>query len=154
VQQRRSAECAAGGYVEVLAQVARQRPGLASAKFGARVAQAMLDSRQQERQPFGEVAEYHCQLRKTIEQTAHDQAQRVRRRLDTEAPGGANERWMPVVDALLAGERIAGVKIEWHAEGFDALPELPQRRLVEVLRRVRVADIRIAVDHRPLEAQL
>jgi len=46
------------------------------------------------------------------------------------------------------------MQVDGHIECFHAGPKVPYRRLVEVLGGVHVANVRIAVDHRPLEAEL
>src|SRR5207245_8283655 len=50
--------------------------------------------------------------------------------------------------------RVSRVQIDRRAERGGALPELPDRRLVEVLRRLGVPDIAVSVDQRALETQL
>src|SRR6516164_7746136 len=46
------------------------------------------------------------------------------------------------------------MQVDGHIECFHAGPKAPYRRLVEVLGGVHVVNVRIAVDHRPLEAEL
>jgi hypothetical protein len=46
------------------------------------------------------------------------------------------------------------MQVDGHIECFHAGPKVPYRLLVEVLGGVHVANVPIAVDHRPLEAEL
>jgi hypothetical protein len=71
-----------------------------------------------------------------------------------ECPGGAHEPRMPAITRYLAGQRIARMQIERHAEPLDLGPERPVLRQVVIDRAVGLADLREAVHQRALEAEV
>src|SRR5271168_3484640 len=114
----------------------------------------MLDTRQKKGEPLTQVTEDDPQSRKAVEQPAQHQTKRMNGRFSTKAPWRVRQDRMTLVHASLTGQRTAGMKVDGHAKRFHAGPKIPYGRLVEVLGGVHIANVRIAVDHRPLEPQL
>jgi hypothetical protein len=72
----------------------------------------------------------------------------------SETPRRARQNGIAFVDALLITQWAAGMQIDRHIECLHARPKVPYGLLVEVLGGVHVTNVRIAVDHCPLETEL
>lgn len=142
-----------GGQVEVVAEVVADRFFRVAQAFAfALHVQAVFQAWQHQWQAFGEVAEDEGQVGVTVEQAAEHQADRVGGGFVGEAPGRADQRWVALVDPSLARQRFAWVQVDRHVECRDSLPEFPDRRFVQVLRGIGVADVGVAVDQCPHHA--
>jgi hypothetical protein len=69
-------------------------------------------------------------------------------------PGRVAEHFIALVGAPLAGHRGPGVQVDGDVKRFHSGPEIPDRRLVEILGGVHVANVRIAIDQRAFETEL
>jgi hypothetical protein len=147
-----SVEVSAGGDVEVRPQVVAE--GFSEPTQVSHVGDAVLNAPHSERQGFAEMAEDDPQPGKAVEQAAGHQPQRVGCGLDREAPNGAKQFGMPFIDALVRGQRIAGVQVYRHTEGFDAFPERQEPVVVVVPAGLRVTDVGETVEHDAREAEL
>ena len=68
--------------------------------------------------------------------------------------GESAEHFIALVGAPLAHQGGPRVQVDRDAKRVHAGPEIPYRRLVEILGGVHVADVRIAVDENALKAEL
>src|SRR3954465_824625 len=83
---------------------------------------AAVEAPEQEGQCLAEMAECEGGLRKTVEQAAEHQAQRVRAGLDAPFPGGTLEAAV-ALECRRRRDRIAGMQIDDRVQRLRAFPE-------------------------------
>ena len=84
---------------------------------------ALVDAGERERQALAAVAQDDLEVRVAVEEARDHEAERVHRRLGREAPGGACEELVTVVDALLVGWGLTWMQVQRDVEGGELLPK-------------------------------
>src|SRR5262249_51707695 len=101
-----------------------------------------------------QMPENDVQLRIMIEQSTTHQPECMHRGLNTERPGGTHKPRMSLIYGLTVWEWIARMQIQRHIQFFNFRPEWPITKIVQINHCVGIADLREAVHHGSLKAEI